>query len=470
LRKSSLVAAIIFLVIWGLTTHGKYSVTGDEPHYLLVSQSLLADGDLDLRNNYENGDGRLFGSSGLQPELHARTARDGRFLPVHDIGLPVLLLPVYAVATYVARFMPEEVLARFRMSQGLFAYSLISLAIALSFCVSAAITRGALLRQGITPRASAAIVFAVWLTAPVLSNSFLVFPEAIAILVTAWTVYACSGTAARWSPSDTLLVLALGALPWVHRKYAIYALALAAVLIWMRRDRLTARTALVRLAPLYVLPQLALAWWTYRHWGNLAGPIALDRLPFSWDAFAHGLAGTFVDREHGLLWWAPAYAILPAAWWIADAKCRAWIVPMLALLIPGAAHDQWWGGFSPAVRFLVPAAPIACLIAAPALVRSVRLRAAAVVLFVPQAVIAAYGWQHARLLWPHGDGHNRILEVLAPQVAAWAPSLRMMTDHVWARTLEVLLAIALINVLLAAASQREMAVPAADPVSPTSRR
>jgi len=44
--------AIIFLFVWSLTTHGKYSASGDEPHYLMITQSLAADGDLDVANNY----------------------------------------------------------------------------------------------------------------------------------------------------------------------------------------------------------------------------------------------------------------------------------------------------------------------------------------------------------------------------------------------------------------------------------
>ncbi|PYR29786.1 MAG: hypothetical protein DMF92_10715, partial [Acidobacteria bacterium] len=67
----------MFLVVWGLTTHGKYSASGDEPHYLLVSISLAADRDLDLENNYAANDGRLIGHDQLTAGPHARRARDG---------------------------------------------------------------------------------------------------------------------------------------------------------------------------------------------------------------------------------------------------------------------------------------------------------------------------------------------------------------------------------------------------------
>src|SRR6186997_3441458 len=90
-RVVRLTAAVIFVVTWGLTTHGKYSVTGDEPHYLMVAQSLLADGDIDVANNYQRNDGARFGADGVQPETHVRVTTRGRSLPVGDLGVPVLL-------------------------------------------------------------------------------------------------------------------------------------------------------------------------------------------------------------------------------------------------------------------------------------------------------------------------------------------------------------------------------------------
>jgi hypothetical protein len=470
-RARVALATTVFLVIWGLTTHGKHSVSGDEPHYLMVAQSLLSDGDLDLRNNYRDDQGRLFGAGGLQPELHARPALDGRLLPVHDIGLPILLLPAYAAARGLASLAPPATLASFRMSQGLFAYSLVSLVIAALFALSAVVTSAALGQQGVPNRAAALAVLSVWLTAPLLSNSFLVFPEAIALAVTAWTVYACASVrSSRWRVWEWLLVATLGALPWVHRKYAVYACALLAVTLWKRRGNPEQRARIAAVLALYAIPQAALAWWTYQHWGNLAGPIALDRLPFSGDALAHGLLGTFFDRENGLLWWAPAYAVIPAVWWMSGKEALPWLAPAIALVLPGAAHDQWWGGFSPAARFLVPLAPVVCLVCVPALVRRRWIRVTAIALLVPQLLIAACGWERPRFFWPEGDGHNRILETLAPWLNAWAPSLRTMTEHAWSRTIELLAGVVVLNLLLVLAAQREIAPPAEAPVSPTSRR
>src|SRR6266850_2247616 len=182
------IAAFVFVAIWGLTTHGKYSASGDEPHYLLVSRSLVADRDLDLANNYASNDGRLVGHDGLVAGPHARPARDGRLLSTHDIGLPILLAPVYTIAAGIASLPSETTLARFRMSRGLFTYALVSLTILA--LVAAGV---ALLITGLTyiapARVAAAVGAVVGLSPPILSHSFLVFPEAAAFAVACAVVW-----------------------------------------------------------------------------------------------------------------------------------------------------------------------------------------------------------------------------------------------------------------------------------------
>ena len=48
-RAIAAVPIVTVLFTWTLTTHGKFSVSGDEPHYLMIAESLLGDRDLDLR-------------------------------------------------------------------------------------------------------------------------------------------------------------------------------------------------------------------------------------------------------------------------------------------------------------------------------------------------------------------------------------------------------------------------------------
>jgi len=434
-------------------------VTGDEPHYLMVAQSLAADGDLDVANNYARNDGARFGGSGTRPELHARVSRTGRTLPVHDLGLPVLLLPAYVAATSAARVPSDALLQRFRMNRGLFAYSLISLLVICVSTAAAGVTIGALRASGASSVHANVIVAVAWLSPPILSNAFLVFPEPFALLVTACTVALWTRQDRAWTWRESATVAMLGALPWLHRKFALYALALLLVLLWRRSTAVRAlplgRKVSIACAFL-VLPAL-LAAWTLVEWGNLAGPLAIDRLPFSWSAFSHGIAGTVLDRENGLVWWAPAYALLPAAWWMRRSWLWPWLIPIAALVIPSAAHDQWWGGFSPAGRFLVPLVPVFCLAAVP-LAEHRLLRAAAVALLVPQLLMAAYAWQHPRMLWPQGDGENRVLAVLMPPLSAAyraIPSFRTAPADAWAPAAALFAGLVVVNAALAIAAGRD---------------
>jgi hypothetical protein len=450
-RAATITAALVFLLTWGLTTHGKYSVTGDEPHYLMVTQSLLADGDIDVANNYQRNDGARFGADGLQPETHVRLTSSGRWLPVGDLGVPILLMPAFAVATRLSGIPDESTLRRFRMNRGLFAYSLISLTLIAMTSVAAALTVRALERAGATPREAAVIVAVAWLSPPVLSHAFLVFPEPFALFVTACVVLACTREGRPWGWPESATIVMLGCLPWVHRKFAFYVLALLGVLIWRRRRDVQPLPRLAKglLAAAFVVPPLLLMAWSVHEWGNLGGGLARSGLPLSMTGVMEGIPALLVDRENGLMWWAPVYLLLPAALWMRREEAWMWIVAAIALLVPGTAH-QWWAGFSPAGRFLVPLVPIACLMALP-IARGGVLRATACALLVPQAILTAYAWQHPRLLWPQGDGENRVLAILLPplgRVYRAIPSFRTAADEAWPATLVILLIVAALNLVM----------------------
>lgn len=459
-RSRSLTLALLFLVFWGLTTHGKYSNTGDEPHYLMIAQSLRADRDLDLGNNYALGQGALFGAPGLQHELHALPARDGTLRPAHDIGVPVALLPAYIVATTIASKMPADMLRRFRMNQGLFAYALTSLAVMTVVLLAASVTITALRQSGMTAQASAATVFVAWATVPILANAYEVFPEPFALLATALTVREWTSPASSWSRRTWWLVATLGLLPWFHRKFIVYVLALLGVTIWHKRESFVRLPAAARVGTvvLFMLPVAALLAWTYHYWGNVGGPLTLARAPFSFETFVHGAPGLLVDRENGLFWWAPAFMLAPAAFSLERARL-VWLLPIASLVIPAASHDQWWAGFSPACRFLVPLVPILCLVG----VDLLRCRTGRLIVFaalVPQIVIAAYGWQHPHELWPRGDAHNRLLSAVADGFAdAWLPSFRVPSPSTWPLAVSNLAAISLVNAVVAVRCRRSFTAP-----------
>lgn len=406
-------AAIIFLFIWSLTTHGKYSASGDEPHYLIITHSIVVDHDIDLLNNYNADDGRLFGHGGLPMGLHALPAKTGQTISIHDMGLAVFLVPIYVVAREVAGVTSEALLRRFRMDRGLFTYSIVGL-----FLIGMTTWGMVLLARGLDALADArAVTWLVLIAAispPILSHAFLVFPEVTALFVTAAVVWFSLKPDA---PDDTsalrLLAVALGALPWTHHKYLLYVPGLVFVMLWHRWPLirgLSTRNAAAALA-LFLVPQIGLHVWTWYEWGTLGGALTTDGAPFSMAALKAGAVGLWIDRQSGLLAYAPIYWLLPAC--VALTWKRSWpfLVPAVLLYLPAAALViGWWAGFAPAARYLVPAMPL-LLVPMAAALRHKQIRWTLSGIAVLQLVLDATLWQHPRNLWPATEG-NPALEAL----------------------------------------------------------
>jgi hypothetical protein len=70
--------------------------TGDEPHYLLVAESIAFDGDVDLRNDYASRERtlRVVNVFPLDYNVQAAVYKDsGELRPLHGVGLSALLAP-----------------------------------------------------------------------------------------------------------------------------------------------------------------------------------------------------------------------------------------------------------------------------------------------------------------------------------------------------------------------------------------
>jgi hypothetical protein len=104
-KKLILLFAVAFL---GYGTGSAILVTkgmnfsGDEPHYLLISHSVLADGDFDLSNNYADRDYSKILPPNVQITPHIAPGTDGKF-SFHSPGLSLLLLPFYSVGSLFDR-------------------------------------------------------------------------------------------------------------------------------------------------------------------------------------------------------------------------------------------------------------------------------------------------------------------------------------------------------------------------------
>ena len=87
----------VYLFSAGIRATRGASITGDEPFYVLTTQSIIEDGDLDLRNQYA---ARSYESFFDHPDglwKQSIPLPDGRLLSPHNPGLSALVIPGFAL-------------------------------------------------------------------------------------------------------------------------------------------------------------------------------------------------------------------------------------------------------------------------------------------------------------------------------------------------------------------------------------
>lgn len=299
---------------------------GDEPHYLVIAQSLWRDGDLKIENNHERQDYREYFPRDLNPDFLTRGA-NGEIYSIHPIGMAVLIAPIYAMAGYWG------------------------VVIALVLCASAAAALvwrfvvDASNAAGAATFAWAAIVF----TTPFLFNTFALYPEIIAALAiaAAFTLSTKAGarddTGTRW----LIVGLACAALPWLSTKYAPMSGALVAIAVL----RAPWRRALWIVVP-YVASLIGWLAFFYVVWGSPwpSAPYG-DLVQTSIMNTVFGVPGLLFDQEYGALPYAPVYILAATglvAMWRAGGELRRRSIEtalvFLALLGTVGAFRIWWGG------------------------------------------------------------------------------------------------------------------------------
>jgi hypothetical protein len=324
-------AAALYLAI-GLWYTSRLRVSGDEPHYLLMAQSLWREHDLDLRDNLEREDYREYTPGPLAPHWGA-PRRDGRPFPAHSPGLPLILAPAYAAGGRLA------------------CVALLALAAA------AATVEARALALGLTGDARAALVgWAAAAGPPLAFYAFHVYTEVPSALAVALCLRLLLGTA---TPLRAAVAAALViALPGLHVKMIPAAAALGLLALLRLRGR-----PLAAFAAVIVVGTVG--------YGLYFAPPFGRPSPFS---LYHGLAesalasplrgglGLLLDRSFGLLPYAPVFVLSAAclATLVSTRGWDAWPYALIAgaLIAPLPTWRMWWGGQCPPARFLVPLVPV----------------------------------------------------------------------------------------------------------------
>jgi hypothetical protein len=349
-------AGLLALVIFGASAWrtAPSFPSGDEPHYLVITQSLLLDRDLKIQNNHRRGDYRSFHAADLPPHFQ-RLGRDGEIYSIHAPGLSAIVLPAFAIAGYRGAVV--------------FLLTVAAAGSALSWWVAWLATR----------RDDAAWFGWAAVTLPVSAvfHSFTIYPDGLGGTLTLTAVWALlradderrSGSVRvrSWFWHGVLLAM----LPWLHSRFAVIAGCLGALILL--RLAATRNPAAKAVAFLSVPAVSAMAWLGYfvAIYGtpdpsSPYGPGEIGSLRW----VAGGLGGLLFDQRFGLIPYAPVLACAFAGLIVMLARqmSRRLAIElsfaMLPYLVTVTHFAMWWGGWSPPARFFVPVLPLLAIPAA----------------------------------------------------------------------------------------------------------
>jgi hypothetical protein len=354
------IAALVFfnagsavLTIAGITT------AGDEPHYLLIDQSLLRDRDLDLTNNYaqRDYDRYMMFPGKLQPHV-VPGAKPGSHYSFHSPGIALLLLPFYALGTL---FHGQGLILAVRFGMSLFG-ALFTLQVFL-FARS----------EWKDDRLALLLWFLTGFTAPVFFYSFHVYPE-IVVAFLSLALFRIFRFSTKMSWQKFLLAgLMISSFVWFHAlKYIALVVPLFLYCLWtaVKKFRPGWKLGLFLAVPaavfilylgfqhvLYGSYSLSAVSWAQPM--TEGRPLQFIRnllfgIPFRyrWET----LVGYFFDQRDGLLFYAPLYFFaLLGAWDMLKRKRKDFFLVFLLTspYVLTSAFLTQRTGFAPQARPLV---------------------------------------------------------------------------------------------------------------------
>jgi hypothetical protein len=284
----------VYAATLGIQARPGYEYAGNEPHHLLAAESLVSDRDVDLSDEYRE---RAY-ASWYPGELKT----DGRvvarrLVEPHGVGFAVLIAPAYAMGG--ARAVQWQMLAM----------------LAFAFVLAAALAR----RMVPEPWATVGVGL-IGLSPPAVAASTTITPGVAASVLLAGA--ALCALAIRERPRRRYVAggaLLLAGLPWLGWSFVVPGIVVAwALVVWTLRERR-------RFAAFVAGEALAGSLVFYatvndRFYGGITprsvGTAVLPDPPLGYVERLPRLLGLWLDREAGLLRWAPLIALAFFAAWL----------------------------------------------------------------------------------------------------------------------------------------------------------
>jgi hypothetical protein len=398
---------LIILVLYSLSFAKKMNLQGDEPHYLIITQSILSDHDIDLINNYQNKDWAKF-YLGQLPDTHISiNSPQGHGYSVHGVGLPLLVLPGFALGGKLGAILIINLIA------GLLAVNIFLLALEM------------------TKKEKIALLVSILiaLTLPLFSFSFVIYTELPTALLLIYSLRKIRNLKQEKPINLALASLAVAFLPWLHTNNLLLVLILVGLMFWQSWDHL--KKFLIYFIPILV-SILGLSFYFYHYFGSFwfgAGVTGMVSFSAGW----RGILGLLFDQEYGLFIYTPFYLLAFPGLIILAAKKKFDFIyimpPFLVIWIFNGLFFEWWAGWSPPTRYLVTVVPLLApaLVYTFSLIKNVFWFIIAGFLSLISLLVTYVIAKIPALLYNFADGKSELLTKLGPKfdinLTSWFPSL-----------------------------------------------
>ena len=309
------------------------SITGDEPFYLLTTQSLLADGDFDLTNQYETRSYKSFFDHPDELWHQSVPQADGDLLSPHNPGLSFLVIPGFGLGGLLGVQVQLLVLAAATM--------------ALAFVLADRLTG----RRALSWIAT----LGVGLSATAFIYSTEIYPEFPGALALVLSLLVVTRERIHGVADGLLLAALLTVMCWLGIKYAPLALLVAGYyLLKAGQDGQVALFAAGAVSAGFF------AWFHLHLFGSLT-PYGVNAVYAGWSTSEilgghvewgeryYRLWGLFIDRRFGIGRWAPLLLVtIPGLALLAMARpaCRLVlgliIGQMLIATFVAITMMGWW--------------------------------------------------------------------------------------------------------------------------------
>ncbi len=378
-----LVGAVLLVPFLALLPYEAAAIptASDEPHYLVIVQSLVDDRDLDLRDQYDRETYRSY-YDGTLPDRHVIQAGPRQY-PIRDLGLPVLAALPFAVA-----------------GRG---------GVLVLLCLAGAALGAQLYRAcrdlGVAPRPALLAVGGAGLAHPLLTYTTQISPDLVAALA-----FVGAARLLRHGRAASLGELAgasalVGVLPWLSTRAWLVAVGLGLVVAYAALRPLgrvltgpRAERAAAGALPFAALV-LLLCYVNYRMFGFFIPGAGYYLISDQQQVLAFapqiGALGLLFDQAFGLVPRTPLYLL--CALGVVPLFRRAWGAELAALLFGWLAYflyiadiAYWHADGSPPSRYLLGGLPFLVVLLAAGIERLGAIRTARAVAVAAAWALGAY--------------------------------------------------------------------------------